>query len=201
MNYYKLVKALFSVIVAIWVILFALGFTILADYCLGSSAFTLVALLLGMIVGVLSGSYLYVVLTIPALLIKEFDVIKNKVAMNEFASVDDFQSDVANFLIGFFRFPGMTVSGGLFRFKGCKPLEISSKANYAELADMSMDIKIFKQKGSSIIYVPIIMGGEFLGDFYLEVNTLSTRIFKCIITDFENLLLDDLLKIVILLRK
>lgn len=200
MNYYKLVNVLFSSLMVILLVLISTLSMFATGLLFSNPSAPLLGLLIGMIVGSVASVYLYVIITIPGLLTKEFDGIKNRLALGEFKSVEDFQNEVGHFLVKFFRFPGMTVTGGQFRFKGCELLNIDTKADYSEIEE-GREIRAIKQKGVTIIYVPVIMGDEFLGDFCLEVNTLSKRLFKAFISDFENFLLDDLLKIVYLLNK
>lgn len=200
MNYYKLVNVLFSILMVILVVIISSLGMFVASSLFDNLSAPLFGLLIGMIVGSVFSVYLYVILTIPGLLTKEFDDIKNKLALGEFKSVSDFQYEVAHFLVKFFRFPGMTVKGGHFRFKECEPLTITTKADYSNIKESSK-IRVIKQKGITLVYVPVIMGDEFLGDFTLEVKTISSRVFKSFIADFENYMLDDLLKIVYLLNK
>lgn len=200
MNYYKFSCTLLKSLIFIWVIVLALALQLVVEYYNPNSFLSLFAFIMGLLVGTISGAYFYVLLSVPYLILKEFDVIKNKVAMGEFSSVDDFQEDVAFFLMKFFRFPGMTLRGVRFCFKDCEPLNIYTKADYSKIGKDLSKAEIIKNNGITVLAVPVIVGEKHLGDFYLETNTIFIRLFKNIILDFENYLLDDLLMIVILLQ-
>lgn len=201
MSNYKFTFALLKFLVIVWVIVFIGVIQILVLHFSDNFILPLITFIFSLIAGTISGAYLYVVLSIPYIIHKEFDIIKNKVALGKFTSVDHFQSEVAEFLINFFKFPGMTVTGGRFTFKNCEILEISSKVDYSKISSGADSIQTFTNKGNSVVSVPVVMGNNYLGEFHLEVKTLFLGTFKNIISDFENYQLDDLLMIVILLNE
>jgi hypothetical protein len=201
MDYYKFSSSLLKSLIVIWLVVLALALQLVCEYYFTSGVYSLLAFILGLVIGTVSGAYFYVILSIPYLLMKEFDAIKNKVALDEYNSVDAFQIEVANFLLKFFRFPGMSITGGKFSFKGCQTIDITSKADYTNIDTELDSVKIIKDKKCSIIALPINVGEKHLGDIYLETNTIFLRLLKNILVDFENYLLDDLLMIVILLNK
>jgi len=201
MSNYKLTIALLKFLVVVWVVVFISILQILVGLFSDNLVLPFLTFIFSLILGTISGAYLYVILSIPYFIHKEFDLIKNKVALGKYHSVDTFQYDIAEFLIRFFTFPGMSVTGGRFAFKNCKTLDVSSKVDYSKISSGVDSIKVLKNSGSSIISVPVIMGDQPLGEFHLEVKTIFIKTFKNLIADFENYQLDDLLMIVILLNE
>lgn len=154
------------------------------------------AVMLGVMVGVISSSYIYVVFSIPYLLSKEFDVIKNRVALNEYATVDEFQREVADFIIQFFQFAGANIQGGVFEFKNCQPLmkNVSVDCNeVAKFQTLASDISVRKiNLGKKSAYlVPVELKNVHLGYMVLISKGYSFPFFKNILIDFENYYLDD----------
>lgn len=201
MSNYKFTFALLKFLVVVWVIVFVTVLQLLVIHFSNNFALPFITFIFSLILGTVSGAYLYVILSIPYFMHKEFDIIKNKVALGKYNSVDHFQFEIAEFLIKFFKFPGMTVTGGRFAFKNCEILEISSKVDYSKISSGAETIQTFTDRGNSVVSVPVVMGNKYLGEFHLEVKTIFMGTFRNIIADFENYQLDDLLMIVILLNE
>lgn len=139
------------------------------------------------------GVYFYVLITIPQQLASAFDVIKNKVALKQYAGVDDFQEEVAEFLIEFFRFPGLEIIGGKFEFLKCTPLTINLPDNFSfDLSRKPSEISwVWKKHKHKVLYVPISLGQKQLGHMLLITKGWTLRLFPKIIQDLENNFLDD----------
>lgn len=139
------------------------------------------------------GVYFYVLITIPQQLASAFDVIKNKVALKQYAGVDDFQKEVADFLIQFFRFPGLEVIGGEFEFLKCTPLIINLPDNFSfDQSRKPSEISwVWKKHKHKVLYVPISLGQKQLGHMLLVTKGWTLGLFPKIIQDLENNFLDD----------
>lgn len=139
------------------------------------------------------GAYFYVLITIPQQLASTFDVIKDKVALNQYSGLEEFQKEVAELIIRFFRFPGLEIIGGEFAFHTCTPLTIS----IPEECNFKHDLKpidlgwISKKQKYKVLYVPIRLGEKQLGHMILITKGWTLGLFPKIIQDLENNFLDD----------
>jgi amino acid transporter len=148
-----------------------------------------------LIVSTLVGSYLFVVLSIPFELPKKFDVIKNKVAMGGYVSLQEFQEEVADFMLSFFNFQGADIIGGKFHFTGCTATQKECGVDFSQLsADSFSKIKKRIDARHKAFHIPIILGGENLGYMILITRGYTIPIFYSLIQDFENYYLDDQIK-------
>ncbi|MEA1876941.1 MAG: hypothetical protein U9N86_08750 [Bacteroidota bacterium] len=139
------------------------------------------------------GVYFYVLITIPQQLASAFDVIKNKVALNQYTGVEEFQKEVAKLIIHFFRFPGLEITGGIFEFLKCTPLTINTPEDLkldhiSKLTEVSWVAKNHKYK---VLFVPISLGERQLGHMLLVTKGWTLKLFPKIIEDLENNFLDD----------
>jgi len=139
------------------------------------------------------GVYFYVLITIPQQFASDFDVIKDKVALNQYAGVEEFQKEIAELLIRFFRFPGLEVIGGKFEFHNCTPLTINIPENFSndQTFDHDKICWIWKSPKNKILYVPISLGRKQLGHMLIVTRGWTLSLFPKIILDLENNFLDD----------
>lgn len=139
------------------------------------------------------GVYFYVLITIPQQLATAFDVINNKVALKQFAGIDEFQKEVAELIINFFRFPGLEITGGVFKFNECTPLIINTPESFS--FDHNIKPKevswVWKNNRNKVLYVPICLGQQELGYMLLVTKVRTLGLFPKIIQDLENNFLDD----------
>lgn len=160
------------------------------ELIMGASLWQIPASIIGTIIAVTSGIYFYTILSIPYKLSRKFDTIKNKVALEAYTSCDDFQEEIANFIIDFFNYPGANVIGGNFHFKNCKNYIKNSGEDIQKFR--SNTITKYKLKsGKNAVYVPIKIANHNLGDMLLILEGQTLPLFKSIIADFENYFLDD----------
>ncbi|MBI9066652.1 MAG: hypothetical protein JEZ09_05125 [Salinivirgaceae bacterium] len=145
----------------------------------------------GGLLGVLIGAYLYVILSIPFQLSKKFDVIKNKVALHGYESVDEFQKEIAAFIIKMFKYPGVSIDGGVFRFKGAEILTYNIDFDLEKLNSLSENKPIIRLNGGKAFYIPIGIGSKDLGHMILISNDFVLPIMHSILLDFESYMLDD----------
>ncbi len=158
-----------------------------------SFAWKVAFIFLGIICGVLVGAYSWLLLRIPFELSVRFDVLKNKVALRDYASVDEFQQDVASFLLDFFKFPGLRIQAGYFKFNGAEPLYVNVDFDASSLVDRPYDkIEVLPAADKRKAFViPVIIGKHCLGEMILFTRGFTLYLMKDLLSDFENQYLDD----------
>ncbi len=150
-------------------------------------------IILGLVVAVLSGSYLHVLLRIPFDMPEQFDEIKNKVALQAYDSVEDFQQEIGSFLINFFRFSGADIYAGYFKFNGAEPLFLNVDIDIDQVLESDGE-KIKRTKISKDVmafYVPVVIGNKQLGKMILLTKGTVLPFMENVLEDFENYYLDD----------
>jgi len=149
-------------------------------------------ILIATIVSILVGAYLYVVLSIPFKLPGQFDVLKNKVALREYQHVQDFQTELAEFLIGFFNFFGANIVGGKFHLAKCEPKIIECDVDFSAFNKDSFKNNKKKLKNNKrAFHLPVKLGSHQLGYIILITEGYTLPLFYSIMKDFENHYLDD----------
>jgi len=150
----------------------------------------------GIVISIFIGSFVHVVLSIPFKLSQEYDAIKNKVALNEYQSLQEFQEEVACFMIRFFNFKGVDIIGGKFHFEGCNTTIKDCDVDFAHLTKADFTKYKIRLKGNhKAFYLPIDLGNRHLGSMILITKGYTLPIFYSILQDFENYYLDDQLMI------
>lgn len=179
-----------QLLLSFWILVWSLVSWFSIELVFGISLWQIPATIAGTLLAVISGVYFYTILSIPYKLSRKFDTIKNKVALETYNTCEEFQKEVADFIIDFFNYPGANVIGGNFHFKNC----ISYANNSGEDIDKFKTDTITKYKlksGKRAIYVPIRIADYDLGDMLLIMEGNTLPLFKSIMTDFENYFLDD----------
>lgn len=149
----------------------------------------------GFIISIVVGSYIHVVLSIPFQLPQKFDPIKNKVALRKYSDMQEFQEEIANFILSFFNFLGADVIGGKFHFVQCNSIVKGVEIDYSKLtAESFKKNKIRISTHSKAFHLPIILGEEKLGYMILITKGYTLPIFYSLLEDFENYYLDDQIK-------
>lgn len=189
-------NSIYSLIIKLTVITFGIIFTalccLLVYFFFDNSLWYIPFVLVSIVVSVLVGAYLFVVLTIPFKLPGKFDVLKNKVALGEYNNIQEFQTEVAEFLIGFFNFFGANVIGGKFHFVKCDSIIIDCDVDFATIKkDTFKNNKIILKNGRKAFHLPIKLGTNQLGYIILITEGFTLPIFYSILKDFENYYLDD----------
>ncbi|RXQ97380.1 hypothetical protein EO244_00370 [Ancylomarina salipaludis] len=179
-----------QLLLSFWVLMWSIGSWYGIELLMGVSVWQIPASIIGTLIAVVSGIYFYTILSIPYKLSRKFDHIKDKVALETYTSCDDFQKEVADFIIDFFNYPGANVIGGNFHFNNCKSYTKNSGEEILKFR--SNTITKFKLKsGKRAVYVPIRIANHELGDMLLIMEGPTLPIFNDIIADFENYFLDD----------
>lgn len=149
-------------------------------------------LIIAIVISILAGSYIYVVLKIPFQLPGKFDPIKNNVALGKYSSLQEFQDEIADFMISFFSFYGASIIGGKFHFTGCESIIRECDVNFSEINENSFKQNKLKLEDDKKAYhIPIQLGDENLGYMILITDGYTLPIFYSIIQDFEEYYLDD----------
>ena len=91
-----------QLILSFWILVWSICSWYGVELAIGISIWQIPATILGTLLAVISGVYFYTILSIPYKLSREFDVIKDKVALESYQSCEDFQKEVADFIIDFF---------------------------------------------------------------------------------------------------
>jgi len=179
-----------QLLLSFWILVWSICSWYGVELIFGMSLWQIPATILGTLLAVVSGVYFYTILSIPYKLSRKFDLIKDKVALETYKSSDEFQKEVADFIIDFFNYPGANVIGGNFHFKNCKTyIDNSGEDIEKHRADKITKVKL--KSGKRAIYVPIKIAQHDLGDMLLIMEGPTLPLFKSIISDFENYFLDD----------
>lgn len=149
-----------------------------------------------LVFSVVAGSYLHVLLSIPFQMPQEFDKLKNKVALGAYSNLQDFQEDVASFVMKFFSFVGADVVGAKFHFINCQPTIKECEIDFSQLNKESFNKrnKARLNDHHKAYHLPIQLGDEQLGYMILITKGYTLPIFYSILQDFENYYLDDQIK-------
>lgn len=162
-----------------------------ATYLFNSFIVYFLIIVFGCLLGIIAGAYLYVILTLPFQLSKKFDAIKNKVALQYYASVNDFQNEIATLIMEIFSYPGVRVDGGVFEFKGADKLTVNVDFDLDIFTDLSIKNMVKRSHGMKAFYIPIHLGNQNLGSMIVFSRGLTLPILRMVLLDFESYMLDD----------
>jgi len=179
-----------QLLLSFWILVWSLCSWYGVELFFGMSLWQIPATIVGTLLAVVSGVYFYTILSIPYKLSRSFDVIKDKVALETYKNTEEFQKEVADFIVDFFNYPGANVIGGNFHFKNCKTYINNSGEDIKKYRSDAIT-KIKLKSGKRAIYVPIKIADHELGDMLLIMEGRTLPLFKSIISDFENYFLDD----------
>jgi len=179
-----------QLLLSFWILVWSISSWYGVELAFGISLWQIPATIIGTLLAVLSGVYFYTILSIPYKLSRKFDIIKDKVALESYNNCEDFQKEVADFIIGFFNYPGANVIGGNFHFKDCQKYEYNSGEDIDKFKSDSITKHKLKS-GKRAIYIPIMIAEHNLGDMLLIMEGKTLPLFKSIMADFENYFLDD----------
>lgn len=187
---------IYNLIIKLTVISFGVIFTVLCCslvyFFFDNLLWYIPFILFAVIVSILVGAYLFVVLTIPFKLPGKFDELKNKVALGEYSSIQEFQSEIAEFLVSFFNFFGANVIGGKFHLAKCEPKIIDCGIDFSSInKDSFKNNKTRLNNSKQAFHLPIKLGVHQLGYIILVTEGFTLPIFYSILKDFENYYLDD----------
>jgi len=179
-----------QLLLSFWILVWSICSWYGVELALGISIWQIPATIIGTLLAVLSGVYFYTILSIPYKISRKFDIIKDKVALESYQNCEDFQKEVADFIIDFFSYPGANVIGGNFHFKNCQRYDYNSGEEITKFKSDSITKHKLKS-GKRAIYIPIMIAEHNLGDMLLIMEGKTLPLFKGIMADFENYFLDD----------
>lgn len=193
---FKSFNKIYALIIQVVVITFGVIFTslccLIVYFFFDNLVWYIPFVFIGVIISIIVGAYLYVILTIPFKMPEKFDVIKNKVALGEYKSINDFQTDVANFLKDFFNFFGANVVGGKFCLKNCEQLILDCNVDFSALnQDSFTRNKKWLRNNKRAFHLPVKLGDRKLGYIILITQGYTLPVFNSVLKDFENYYLDD----------
>ncbi len=191
--------AIYRFISRAFIILFALiitaGFGLIVHFCLANPLWYIPFLIFGIIISILVGSYIDVVLSVPFELPAKFDPIRDKVAQGGYNSLQEFQREIANFMLDFFNFLGADIVGGKFHFKDCEPLLMECDLDFSQFNPDSFKKNKKRINANQIAFhLSVHLGNEKLGYMIIITSGYVLPIFYSILEDFVNHYLDDQIK-------
>lgn len=175
----------------------------------------IVVIILFLVVSVLLGAYSYLIVFLPERLNRNFDVIRNKIAVGEIDNVEKFSKEVISFLVKHFDYiffdieyagVGVKEFNELYLSDDLKEDFLPNKEKLFRIASDSEKPKFLGyikplEKKSYLYLIPVWFYEENLGFILVVTNRKLGSLFKGILKDFENYYLDDQLKLVIRLSK
>jgi len=179
-----------QLLLSFWILVWSICSWYGVELAFGISVWQIPTTIIGTLLAVISGVYFYTILSIPYKLSRKFDIIKDKVALESYTRCEDFQKEVADFIIDFFNYPGANVIGGSFHFKDCHKYEFNTGEDINKFKSNSVTKHKLKS-GKRAIYIPIMIAEHNLGDMLLIMEGKTLPLFKSIMIDFENYFLDD----------
>jgi hypothetical protein len=192
---------LVSVLSLFWVILYIL------DVVLGLKGVTIILLsIVYLVLAVLAYSFIHVVSYIPSNLAGAFDPIQDAIADGSLQSVRDFARELSVFMVTFFNFAFFDIEFAFVKIRG----DSSSWPAGEDTVDIGLNIGELDRRyetvvetvylgkvtstgqGTGHLYLtPMIFGGEKLGYFAVITKNRLWRIFRRLLTEFENHFVDD----------
>jgi len=174
------------------------------DLDLPSSVVILIVVL--MILGfVVVGSYFYLIVCLPDRLSRNFDDIRNDIAAEKIKTPEQYANKVNDFIIRQFNFVFLDVEYSAMGIKDTEEIFFNDDFpkelfdNYNVLFKKSSETesviyigstKYLDKKAYKYI-VPIYFGDRHLGFMIIVTNKKLSKLFKGILSDFENLYVDD----------
>jgi hypothetical protein len=164
----------------------------------------LVSILFGVAV-VLGYSLIHVISYIPSNLAGAFDPVQNAIADGSIHTPGDLSRELSTFMVRFFNFAFFDIEYALVKIKdetGCFPVEADhrewgldaeelEKQNESATETVYMG-KVKRADNEGHLYLtPMIFGEENLGYIAVVTRHRLWRVFKQLLTEFENHFVDD----------
>jgi hypothetical protein len=191
---------LVSVLSLFWIIFYLL------DDIFGLQGVTIILVTIVYLVLVVLGySFIHVVSYIPSNLAGAFDPVQNAIADGSIESAGDLARDLAAFMVTFFNFAFFDIEYALVKIKndeGVWPEELETGEvglNTGELGKRSEAVsetiyigKIkFQERTGHLYLTPMVFGEEKLGYIAVVTRHKLWKIFKQLLTEFEDHFVDD----------
>ncbi len=152
----------------------------------------------------LLGAWLWILIRLPQGMSRRFDEIKNGIAAGEIVSSDEFAQRLARFLVEYFSFFRFDVVAAVVQVRDYPPAHYpdlihSRDINLQQLAAESREtatlINIGKMKVDNQelfgYLVPVWFGNDWLGYFCVFTDTRLNRLFRNMLSVFEDDFVDD----------
>ncbi|HOM37401.1 MAG TPA: hypothetical protein P5312_05925 [Bacteroidales bacterium] len=175
----------------------------------------IIVVILFLVIFVLLGAYSYLIVFLPERLNRNFDIIRNKIALGEIDNVEKFSKEVISFLIKHFDYIFFDIEYAGIGVREFDALYLSDDLNEDFLPNKEKLFRIAAdsenpkflgtikplEKKSYLYLVPVWFYEENIGFIIVVTNRKLGNLFKGILKDFENYYFDDQLKLVIRLSK
>lgn len=165
----------------------------------------ILVVVLMVLVFVFVGSYFYLIVCLPDRLSRTFDVVRNDIASGKITTEEQFAKRVNEFLMKQFNFVFLDVEYSAVGISDSQKVYFTSDFPKELIGDAK---KIFKKSSETedVIYegfdkyqekksykyiIPIFFGNRNLGFMYVLTNKKLNPLFKGILSDFEDLYVDD----------
>lgn len=163
------------------------------------------------ILGVLGGSYLSLISDLDSEVYRKFDNVKNLIADNQVNSPIEFSKLMSDFLIKTFNYTSFDIQHTIFKISDSR-YYFSNEILYESMKDELAEFNTYSKKEASIKYIktillerhkihsygiPIWFRKEYLGYFIVFSKQKLKPFFQQYLCDFEDLYIDDQLKIVL----
>jgi hypothetical protein len=189
-----------SVLSLFWIIFYLL------DDILGLQGVTIILVtIVYLVLAVLGYSFIHVISYIPSNLAGAFDPVQNAIADGSIQTAGDLARDLAAFMVTFFNFAFFDIEYALVKIKndqgvwpdeietgvvGLNPGDLDKKAESVSETAYIGKIK-FQDRNAHLYLTPMIFGGENLGYIAVVTRHRLWKIFKQLLTEFENHFVDD----------
>ena len=189
-----------TVLSLFWIIFYLL------DVVLGLAGVTIILVtIVYLVVVVLGYSFIHVVSYIPSNLAGAFDPIQNAIADGSIQSAGDMARDLSKFMVTFFNFAFFDIEYALVKIKNDKgawpadkdPGEVGlnigelDKRNEAVTETIYVGKIKFQDRTGHLYLTPMIFGEENLGYIAVVTRHRLWKIFKQLLTEFEDHFVDD----------
>lgn len=191
---------LVSVLSLFWIIFYLL------DDVLGLQGVTIILVTIMYLVLVVIGySFIHVISYIPSNLAGAFDPVQNAIADGSIQSERDLAQRLSVFMVTFFNFAFFDIEYALVKIKsksGCwpegkGPEEVGLKTGELDKKNEKIRETVylgkirFRDKTGHVYLTPMIFGDENLGYMAVVTRHRLWKIFKQLLTEFENHFVDD----------
>ncbi len=166
---------------------------------------TILVIVLMVITFIVIGSYFYLIVCLPERLSRSFDKIRNDIASEKIKTTEEFANHINKFVIKQFNFIFLDVEYTAIGINNTKKIYFNDDFP----KDIFDDYNILFTKGAETenvinlgtskhldkknykYLIPIYFGNKYLGFMIIVTNKKLNNLFKGILSDFENLYVDD----------
>ncbi len=203
---YGIQRTFLSVLYMISVLaLFWLLFFLLHDIIGANGVVIVLSSILYLVLVVILYGFIHVIMYIPANLAGAFDPLKNDIARRQISSSQDLADRLAEFMTSFFNFAFFDIECTIVRIRDQdsshprgyirrqdNPVLDELENISRETLDTSYCGKIRSDRGALHLYLtPLVFGEEWLGYIAVMSRRRLGKVFRNLLTEFENDFVDD----------